>query len=165
MCIRDRLWTQLGSSTRCLHVRRQFAKLRGIFHRIVGSFTIITAMYRTLFFSALLLALALALASRDPSSDPRLSKASRIAERNGWIQVHLEGSPAEIGFQHGFLLADEIEDTFKVISAEFAHDEKRDWAFFRSTARDIFWPHVEEEYRAELNGIAEGCLLYTSRCV
>ena len=113
-------------------------------------------MYRTLLFSALLLALALALASRDPSSDPRLSKASRIAERNGWIQVHLEGSPAEIGFQHGFLLADEIEDTFKVISAEFAHDEKRDWAFFRSTARDIFWPHVEEEYRAELNGIAEG---------
>ena len=43
-----------------------------------------------------------------------------------------------------------------MVSAEFAHDEKRDWGFFRSAARDIFWPHVEEEYRAELNGIAEG---------
>ena len=113
-------------------------------------------MVRCLFFPALLLAAALTLASSDPSSDPRLSKASRFAERNGWIQVHLEGSPDEIGFQHGFLLADEIEDTLQVVSAEFAHDEKRDWAFFRSAARDVFWPHVEEEYRAELNGIAEG---------
>jgi hypothetical protein len=113
-------------------------------------------MHRTLLFSTLLLAVALTVVSGDPSSDPRLSKASRVAERNGWIQVHLEGSPAEVGFQHGFLLATEIEDNVNVISTEFTHDEKRDWAFFRATARDIFWPHVEEEYRAELNGIAEG---------
>ncbi|HEY1219280.1 MAG: C45 family peptidase [Bryobacteraceae bacterium] len=113
-------------------------------------------MQRTLLFSTLLLALALTLLSGDPSSDPRLRKASRAAERNGWIQVHLEGSPAEIGFQHGFLLDPEIEDTFKVISTELTHDEKRDWAFFRDAARDVFWPHVEEEYRAELTGIAEG---------
>jgi hypothetical protein len=39
-------------------------------------------------------------------------------ERSGWIPVHLEGSPAEIGFQHGYLLAPEIEDNFKVISTE-----------------------------------------------
>jgi len=32
--------------------------------------------------------------------------------------VHLEGSPAEIGFQHGYLLTPEIEDNFKVISTE-----------------------------------------------
>jgi len=112
-------------------------------------------MHRCLFFPALLLAVALTLASSDPGTDPRLSKASRFAERNGWIQVHLEGLPGEIGFQHGFLLADEIEDTVKVVSAEFAHDEKRDWAFFRDTARDVFWPHVEEQYRAELSGIVE----------
>jgi len=113
-------------------------------------------MHRTLFCLSLLLAAALALLSGGVETDPRLSKASRAAERNGWIEVHLEGSPAEIGFQHGFLLADEIEDTVKVISAEFAHDEKREWGFFRDTARDVFWPRVEQEYRNELTGIADG---------
>ena len=29
-----------------------------------------------------------------------LSKASR-ENKNGWIYVHLEGSPADIGYQHG----------------------------------------------------------------
>src|SRR5258708_39608792 len=35
----------------------------------------------------------------DPSKDARLKGASRRAESNGWIQVHLQGSPAQIGFQ------------------------------------------------------------------
>ena len=113
-------------------------------------------MQRTLFVCCFLLAVAFTLLSGDSKPDPRLAKASRTAERNGWIQVHLEGTPAEIGFQHGFLLQPEIEDTVSVISAEFSHDEKREWSFFRDKARDMFWPHVEQEYREELNGIAEG---------
>jgi len=104
----------------------------------------------------LLLGCAATLISRDPPSDPRLKKASRAAERNGWIAVHLEGSPADIGFQHGYLLAPEIEDTLKDVALENTHDEKKDWEFFRATARDVFWPHIEEEYRQELNGIVEG---------
>jgi hypothetical protein len=104
----------------------------------------------------LLLATALALISRDPAVDPRLKKASRAAERAGWIQVHLEGPPSEIGYQHGYLLATEIADNFKAISTEMVHEEKRDWAFFRQTAQEVFWPHIEQEYRDELNGIAEG---------
>ncbi len=36
------------------------------------------------------------------------------------------------------------------------HDEKKDWEFFRKTAREVFWPQVEQEYREELTGIAEG---------
>ena len=53
------------------------------------------------------------LVSREPQTDPRLQKASRATERNGWIQVHLEGKPGEIGFQHGYLLAAEIKDTLQ----------------------------------------------------
>jgi hypothetical protein len=104
----------------------------------------------------LLLGCAATLVSRDPSADPRLKKASREPERNGWIAVHLRGTPEEIGFQHGYLLAPEIEDTFKDISLENTHDERRTWEFFRTTARDVFWPHIEEEYRQELNGVVEG---------
>ena len=114
-------------------------------------------MRRTALLSAvLLLGLAFTLVSREPQTDPRLKKASRAGERNGWIQVHLEGTPGEIGFQHGYLLAPEIKDTFKDISTEMAHDEKKDWEFFRKTAREVFWPHIEQEYRDELTGIVDG---------
>ncbi len=107
--------------------------------------------------SALLfVGLAITLVSREPQADPRLKKASRSNDHNGWVQVHLEGKPGEIGFQHGYLLAPEIQDTFKAISVEVAHDEKKDWAFFRKAAQDVFWPHVEQEYREELTGIVEG---------
>jgi hypothetical protein len=111
-------------------------------------------MGRTLALSALILGLAFTLVSRDP--DPRLKNAARSAVRNGWIEVRLSGAPAEIGYQHGYLLASEIQDNFKAISTEIAHDEKKDWQYFRKVAQDIFWPHIEPEYRDELNGIVEG---------
>jgi hypothetical protein len=106
--------------------------------------------------AVLLLGLVFTLGSREPQADPRLKRASRAGERNGWIQVHLEGTPGEIGFQHGYLLAPEIKDTFQDISTEMAHDEKKPWEFFRKTAQEVFWPHIEQEYRDELTGIAEG---------
>jgi Phospholipase B len=114
-------------------------------------------MVRTSILSAiLLLAAALTLVSKDPVSDLRLRKAARADARNGWIEVRLAGSPAEIGFQHGYLLAPEIKDTFNDISTEVQHDERRTWEFFRNVAREVFWPHIEQEYRDELTGIAEG---------
>src|SRR6266487_1642488 len=114
-------------------------------------------MRRTALFSpALLLLLAFTLISRDPVRDARLKKSFRAPEHAGWIQVHLEGSPAEIGFQHGYLLAAEIKDNFKAVSTELTHEEKRNWDFFRNAAQEIFWPHIEQEYRDELTGIVEG---------
>lgn len=104
----------------------------------------------------LLLGLAVVLVSREPQTDPRLKHASRHAEQNGWIFVHLEGSPSDIGYQHGYLLAPEIRDTLHTVSYEMAHEEKHDWQFFREKAQNMLWPHVEEEYRAELQGIADG---------
>ncbi len=110
--------------------------------------------YAIVLLSLLLLA-ALAVGSR-PSSDPRLRNSFRRPERNGWIYVHLEGKPAEIGFQHGYWLAPEIQTTFRnaVLLAE--HDSKRPWSFFRQTAEKILWPHIEAEYREELEGMVEG---------
>jgi Phospholipase B len=89
------------------------------------------------------------------SSDPRLAKAYRF-ERGGWIYVHLEGSPADIGYQHGYLLAPEIEDALKSVQLTDTRATKRDWDFFRQTARNVLWPHVDAEYRQELQGIADG---------
>jgi hypothetical protein len=112
--------------------------------------------YTSVLSAVVLVGLACTLVSREPETDARLKRASRASERNGWIQVHLEGTPGEIGFQHGYLLAPEIEDTFRDVSTEMTHDEKKPWEFFRKAAREIFWPHIEPEYRDELAGIAEG---------
>src|ERR1051325_11730252 len=102
------------------------------------------------------LALAITLASREPQTDSRLRNAFRRHEQNGWIFVHLEGSPAAIGYQHGYLLASEILDAQREIKNELQHDEKKDWQFFRDTAKDMLWPRIEQEYREELQGIADG---------
>src|SRR5438046_3204155 len=93
--------------------------------------------------AGLFLGLAVTLISRDPQANPLLKNASRAGERSGWIQVHLEGTPSAIGYQHGYLLAAEIEDNFKVISKEVAHDEKKGWAFFRKAAQEVYWPRIE----------------------
>ena len=54
--------------------------------------------------------------------DPRL-KNSYIFPKDGWTYVHLEGTPAEIGFQHGYLLAAEIEDHAQASSSsKSTHD-------------------------------------------
>jgi len=89
------------------------------------------------------------------ASDPRLQKACRF-QQGGWTYVHLEGSPSDIGFQHGYLLAAEIEDAFAAIKLFDTHATQRDWEFFRKTARAMLWPHIDAEYQQELQGIADG---------
>ncbi len=76
--------------------------------------------------------------------------------RDGWTYVHLEGTPAEIGFQHGQLLAAEIADMVRVSQLESMHDTRRNWAFFRQASRTMLWPHIDAEYQQELAGIAKG---------
>ena len=90
------------------------------------------------------------------SSDPRLAGAYRLPERNGWTFVHLEGPSTRIGFQHGSLLAAEIAEARKVCELELVTDTGRDWAWFRREAESMLWPHIEEQYRRELQGIADG---------
>ena len=78
-------------------------------------------------------------------------------ERNGWIFVHLEGAPGQIGYQHGYLLAPEIQDAFKVVSTEaVTHDEQRTGSSSARRRAKSCGRASTEEYREELNGIAEG---------
>src|ERR1700719_2895726 len=70
------------------------------------------------------------------SPDPRLQNAYRFQD-GGWTYVHLEGSPEQIGFQHGYLLAREIADAFEAIKLEDTHTTKRDWDFFRKAAHEM----------------------------
>jgi Phospholipase B len=87
--------------------------------------------------------------------DGRLEKAYRF-QQGGWTYVHLEGSPSEIGYQHGYILAPEIQDAFEAIKLFDTHQSQKDWEFFRTTAKLMLWPHIDAEYQQELQGIADG---------
>lgn len=88
-------------------------------------------------------------------TDPRLDKSYRD-DKAGWIFVHLEGTPDQIGFQHGYLLAPEIDDALKAMEFYLKVGSKKDWSFFRDAARKMFWPKLDKEYQEEIEGIVEG---------
>lgn len=88
-------------------------------------------------------------------NETKLKGAYRF-DRANWAFVHLEGSPSQIGFQHGSLLSKEIADAFEAVKYKDTHRTKRDWNFFRDTAKNILWPKIDTEYQQELQGIADG---------
>ena len=93
----------------------------------------------------------------DPSQfpDPRLSKATRT-DKAGWICIHLEGAPKDIGFQHGYLLAAEIDDVIKTMQYYLPHSSGKDWSFYREAVKTMFWNKIDPEYQQEITGITEG---------
>src|SRR5882724_4358794 len=76
----------------------------------------------------------------------KTSRSYRKPAENGWVFVHLEGRPSEIGFQHGSLLVPEIEDAFAAVKLSMTHGSK-EWSYFRNAAERVLWPHIEAEYR------------------
>ena len=93
--------------------------------------------------------------SNSENKTDRLAKASR-ENKNGWIYVHLEGSPSDIGYQHGYLLANDIDTSIQAVSYLLQHDTHRDWQFYRNAAKNFLWDKLEQEYKDEINGIVEG---------
>jgi hypothetical protein len=84
-----------------------------------------------------------------------LTKANRH-EKNGWIIVHLEGTPEAIGYQHGYLLADEIIDLRGAMVMYYSNRTDKTWEFYRSESTRMFWPKIPEEYQKEIDGIVRG---------
>src|SRR5450432_1915478 len=74
-------------------------------------------------------------------TDP-LIKASR-ENKNGWVYVHLEGSPSDIGYQHGYLLSNEIDTTIQMLGYFLAHETKKDWQFYRQCAKNFLWDKLD----------------------
>lgn len=102
-----------------------------------------------------IVSIALSAAAPAGAADSRLQGSYKFTD-GGWTYAHLEGTPEQIGFQHGYLLAREIEDNVRVYQAEALHNYNRDWSFFREAGKSVLWPHIDPEYRQELQGIADG---------
>ena len=92
----------------------------------------------------------------------------------GWIYLHIEGTPYERGYQHGYLLAPEIEDmvnrwshiihNYPKISrisqrlTQERYDEiaQKWWEFCQSNCQKMYWDKIPAEYKLEITGIADG---------
>ncbi len=92
----------------------------------------------------------------------------------GWIYVHTEGDPYERGFQHGYLLSDEIVDmlnrwsntihnqkNIKRISKKAPEERYKKisetwWNFCRNQCNRLYWSKFPDEYKEEINGIVDG---------
>src|SRR5215471_19150952 len=94
--------------------------------------------------------------ARSRSSSPDLMGSAFRRDRNGWIYLHLEGTPDQIGYQHGYLVAPEIREVLRVFSQYLPHTTKRDWQFYRQAAHSMFWDKIGDEYQREIAGIARG---------
>ena len=92
----------------------------------------------------------------------------------GWIYVHTEGDPYERGYQHGYLLANEILDMVnrwsniihnhpkigkvsKILpNKNFNKISDRWWDFCRNQCNKKYWDKFPDEYKQEIKGIVAG---------
>ena len=79
--------------------------------------------------------------------DPDLLEGSFVCEQDGWLFVHLEGSPYQIGYQNGYLTAENAN--YWLINYVVGGNPAR------KSAQDI-WPMVPEEYQDEIDGVVDG---------
>src|ERR1035437_7545042 len=77
--------------------------------------------------------------------------------RGGWLYVHIEGSPYERGYQHGYLLAREIEQYIDRCASQLdAKSKATAWNNGRTVANALFLRGFDKEILTEMKGIAEG---------
>ncbi len=84
-----------------------------------------------------------------------LAKAQRH-EKHGWVYLHVEGPARERGFQHGYLLSQEIAEGVRVDRASWEYQTAMDWRWLLEKADALLTPHVDPENLAELDGLVEG---------
>jgi hypothetical protein len=77
-------------------------------------------------------------------------------EKDGWIYLHVEGDPYERGFQHGYLVADELADILNSNKFITPWETGENWDFFVDQAEKQFTSRLDDEYLDEIKGIAEG---------
>jgi hypothetical protein len=84
-----------------------------------------------------------------------LARAHRH-DRHGWVYVHIEGKARALGFQHGYLLANEIADSLHDTRRIWEYESGMDWLWLVEQAKKMFVPKIDKETLAELDGLAEG---------
>jgi hypothetical protein len=90
-----------------------------------------------------------------PQQQQWLSRASRH-EQDGWITLHIEGSPQEMGFQHGYLLAKEIDTSLITTRKVWEYDSGMEWPWLVENGNALFSSRFDSSLLTEMEGIVEG---------
>jgi len=82
-------------------------------------------------------------------------------DENGWIYLHIEGDAFERGFQHGILVAPELNQLLKSLKYLTYYNTGKTWEFFVDAAVVLFSKFLEgsddyQEFLDEMQGIAAG---------
>jgi hypothetical protein len=83
-------------------------------------------------------------------------RAAHRHDKHGWAYVHLEGNAADVGFQHGYLLAKEIAEGIRRTRVGWEYQSAMTWTWLADRAGAMFTPQIDAETLAELEGIVEG---------
>jgi hypothetical protein len=80
-------------------------------------------------------------------------------EKNGWIYLSIKGSPSEMGYAHGYLVAKEIKEIFRMLDFMLYEDYGYKREMFSEIIGCIWCPIIEanhREYYDEVVGITKG---------
>lgn len=78
-----------------------------------------------------------------------------ICMKEGFKYLHLEGTPQEIGYLHGSLLAEYVQRSLEGYAHATELWQGMDWDQCRRQAT-TYWHYVPEEYEIEIEAIADG---------
>jgi hypothetical protein len=94
--------------------------------------------------------------TRTPDAGRDLLAKGYRQDANGWIFLHIEGTPFERGFQRGYLTANEIEEFLRTLAYVEEFETGQDLDFFVRAAVRLFKGKIPAEYVEEMEGIVAG---------
>lgn len=79
-----------------------------------------------------------------------------LYKQDGWLFLHIEGSPTVRGQQYGVLLGSLIDETIARQKRYYAEVNAYDWDYFKTHAKTMWESNIANEWMSELEGIVEG---------
>jgi len=67
-------------------------------------------------------------------------------EKNGWVYIHIEGTPKERGRQHGKHVGKQLEECIKTTKFNCLYDYGKSWDFFIEAGIKLFKPVIKNNY-------------------
>jgi len=123
--------------------------------------TAILNYLRWLAAAALLVALWWGYRDRPPKAQPGTSGRGRLERINGYLVLHVEGSPEEMGEQHGRLLKPQIQRACKALIRD---QYRSSYGHFMQGVR-LMEKHQPEPFRRELKALARAAEIDYWDCV
>ena len=80
-------------------------------------------------------------------------------EKNGWTVISIKGNASERGYAHGYLMAPELKEVFKMLDFTFLNSYGYSREFFCEVISELFRPQIIQNYPElyeEMEYIAKG---------